>query len=61
MLKNYGVLKMIKILEFLWSGCWHYWEHQFKITMVDKGDETVGYRMAYKCKKCQQYKTRRLV
>lgn len=52
---------MIKILEFLWSGCWHYWEHQFKITMVDKGDETVGYRMAYKCKKCQQYKTRRLV
>lgn len=53
---------MIKLLEFLWSGCWHQWEYQGKIAMVDgKSPDPIGHKMVYKCKKCQKHKTERLV
>jgi len=47
---------MIKLLEFLWHGCWHDWK--FETTRkVEYVDVPVSYAEAvYTCNKCHRFK-----
>lgn len=48
---------MIKILAFLWSGCWHDWQPTGKTIRVwdDEGDvNPIAYRIEYQCQKCNR-------
>lgn len=51
---------MIRLLEFLWHGCWHNW--QFKNTRkVIYTDCEVSYPEAvYQCSKCGRIEARRI-
>ena len=53
---------MLKLLDFLFTGCWHKWEHfkSFKIydpSDKDKDKNPVRFHEVYKCPKCLRMKT----
>lgn len=46
---------MIRLLAFLWSGCWHVWEQdeRSRLTVIGLGDsKSTGYRVYAHCKHC---------
>ena len=59
---------MRKLLEFLWSGCWHEWETESIINIVDSGPKVtledvaagkvlpIGKKYLLRCKKCGDIK-----
>ena len=51
---------MIRLLQFLWSGCWHEWEviQTVKLNWSDDfGGEGTCTRYNLQCKKCGNIKT----
>jgi hypothetical protein len=46
---------MIKILAFLWSGCWHDWRPTGKtVRVLDAWDDVIAYKIEYQCQKCNR-------
>ena len=48
---------MLKIIQFLWHGCWHDWKFLGSGTLVS-GTKTVGQYYAYQCSKCSRIEER---
>lgn len=58
---------MKKLLEFLFSGCWHVWEIKIKTTVYGSKDldenirsgkaVPIGNKYTLQCKKCGEMKT----
>ena len=45
---------MIKLLQFLWSGCWHKWETKKQVNLrTDYG--STGTRNLCRCEKCGKW------
>lgn len=50
---------MIRLLQFLWSGCWHEWEviKEARLEWTDDfGSEGTCTRYILQCKKCGNIK-----
>jgi len=47
---------MIKLLEFLWHGCWHDWKHEDNSKIVDDERHQIGIAFWYRCEKCGRFK-----
>lgn len=44
---------MLKLLAFLWSGCWHKWEFTGGTTAVyEEGSRPAYLKYRYRCEKC---------
>jgi len=51
---------MIRLLEFLWHGCWHTWQLN-NIRQVEYTDAPIRYAEAiYKCSKCNRFKSQKV-
>lgn len=58
---------MKRLLEFLWSGCWHEWETESMCKIFDSGSKgidivsgttlPIGRKYVLRCKKCGELKT----
>jgi len=42
---------MIKLIQFIWSGCWHIWKDTERINLTRYGD-VVGVRYIQQCTEC---------
>lgn len=42
---------MKKLIEFLWSGCWHKWETIETLSVTHK-ERPIGRAMMCKCTRC---------
>lgn len=56
---------MLKLLSFLWSGCWHKWRHIGNIDVYGDGfgnmtKYPVYTKGRYVCDKCGRHKERRI-
>ena len=54
---------MLKLLSFLWSGCWHDWVYRGtkNVYSLDENGKQVGqyptaFEDSYKCSKCNRIK-----
>ena len=45
---------MIKLLQFLWSGCWHKWEIKAEHSLSDDSGNR-GTRINCRCEKCGKW------
>jgi hypothetical protein len=50
---------MLRLLEFLWHGCWHNWEAKESGTISVQGVVT-GHYFTYQCSKCFHIKRHRV-
>lgn len=55
----------MRLLAFLWSGCWHEWEIIGKVDLFGDGfgnmtDLPTSRRYELQCKKCGDVKARKL-
>ena len=58
---------MKKLLEFLWSGCWHEWQTESITKVFSNADKTedilsgkeipIGKKYVLRCKKCGELKS----
>jgi hypothetical protein len=46
---------MLKLLEFLWHGCWHDWQQTGRGNIAHEGT-VVGTYYVYRCAKCGRVK-----
>lgn len=51
---------MIKIIQFLWSGCWHDWQFLSVNRLAGDGG-AVGQRVTSKCTKCGKHRKQDLI
>ena len=47
---------MKKLLEFLFSGCWHSWEDTERNGVADDNGTVIGYAIFCRCTKCGVHK-----
>ena len=55
---------MIKLFQFLVSGCWHNWKFMREVTLLEwcdynKKDVPTGTKRVYVCIRCGRTKTHR--
>ena len=43
---------MLRIFEFLISGCWHIWEESHRVGIVNERGVNIGEAVYCKCSKC---------
>lgn len=51
---------MIKLLQFLWTGCWHKWECDGRGPFTDSRGENIGYYYIFHCVKCNRHKLEKI-
>ena len=51
MVWHYGT-SMKKLLEFLFSGCWHHWEETDRHGVSDENGTIIGYASFCRCTRC---------
>ena len=53
---------MIRLLAFLWSGCWHTWEIHREVTLLRTPTSTLpsGTRYELRCTKCGDMKQKEM-
>lgn len=49
---------MIKLLQFLWHGCWHNWVHDSTGKKETYDGRPNGQYYIYKCSKCSRIEER---
>ena len=43
---------MKKLIELLFSGCWHHWEQTDRVGVADTDGTVIGYASFCRCTKC---------